>query len=186
MPVLEHEIHKLAGSTCYANFDLSHAYWQLPLAVDSRECQSFITPDGVYTPTRVLHGTANAVAHLQSSLAELLTPKLYSHILAWLDDLLIHAVTVEELIAAVELFLQLCKKYNIKLHALKCILYTISAKWCGRVISAEGVKFDPRRLDGLLNMEPPTTGSHLQQFFMRATMDAYRNSKFREAYLPPA
>lgn len=32
------------------------------------------------------------------------------------------------------------------------------------MISAEGIRFDPRRFDGLLNMELPTTGTHLQQF----------------------
>jgi hypothetical protein len=57
MPHLESELAKLQGSTCFDTFDLSHGYWQLPLAPDSRECQSFITPDGVFSPTRVLHGT---------------------------------------------------------------------------------------------------------------------------------
>ncbi len=57
MPVLEHELHKLAPSQRYANFDLSQAYWQLPLDRGSQECQSFITPLGYLRRTRVLHGT---------------------------------------------------------------------------------------------------------------------------------
>lgn len=35
---------------------------------------------------------------------------------------------------------------------------------CGKISSAEGVRNDSRRLDGLLNTAPPTTGAHLQQF----------------------
>ncbi len=53
MPILENELHQLAGAKCYANFDLSYAYWQLELAKDRQECPWFITPQGVYTPTRV-------------------------------------------------------------------------------------------------------------------------------------
>ena len=72
MPNLEQELTTLSNSRFYATFDLSHGYWQLELDKDSQALQSFVTPDGIYSPTRVLHGTTNAVAHLQSSLAEVL------------------------------------------------------------------------------------------------------------------
>lgn len=68
MPLLENKFTKLSGSKFYANVDLSHDYWQLPLHMDSQDFQSFLIPDGAYTPTRVLHWTTNAVAHLQSAL----------------------------------------------------------------------------------------------------------------------
>ena len=64
MPHLESIMQDLAGKSCFATFDLSQGYWQLPLHKDSQECQSFITQDGVFTPTRVLHGNTNSVAHL--------------------------------------------------------------------------------------------------------------------------
>jgi len=68
MPNIEHELTRLSASRYYATFDLSHGYWQLELDPASRTLQSFITPDGIFSPTRVLHGTTNAVTHLQSSL----------------------------------------------------------------------------------------------------------------------
>jgi hypothetical protein len=74
MPHIESELSRLQGSTYFATFDLSHGYWQLELAPESQECQSFITPDGVFSPTRVLHGTSNAVLHLQAALQGVLKP----------------------------------------------------------------------------------------------------------------
>lgn len=47
MPVLEHELPKLANSKNYAEFDFVHSYWQLALHKDSQQCMSFIMPDGV-------------------------------------------------------------------------------------------------------------------------------------------
>lgn len=38
MPNLEHELAKLAKSLYFAIYDLSHGYWQLPLAKCSQEC----------------------------------------------------------------------------------------------------------------------------------------------------
>lgn len=55
-------------------------------------------------------------------------------------------------------------EYNIKLHLAKWILLTEEIRWSGRLISAQGVRYDQRRLDSILTMEPPTNGGHLQQF----------------------
>jgi hypothetical protein len=55
MPNLQDELHDLHGSKVFATLDFCQGYWQIPLHKDSQDCQSFITPDGVYTPTRVLH-----------------------------------------------------------------------------------------------------------------------------------
>lgn len=164
MPILEQELTKLADSRFYANFDFVHSYWQLPLHPESQECQSFITPDGVYSPTRVLHGTTNAVTHLQSSLTLTIPDKLKPNILLWLDDCLLHSPSVEHFLQCVRSFLSYCVEFNWKLHPAKCILFTKSVRWCGRVISSEGIRHDPARLDTLLDMDRPSTGGQLQQF----------------------
>jgi Reverse transcriptase (RNA-dependent DNA polymerase) len=157
IPHVESEVSRLYGSNYFATFDLSHGYWQLPLAIESQECQSFITPDGVYSPTRVLHGTTNAVTHMQSVLQEVLLP-LSEHLVAWLDDLLLHASSIENLFVYLRTFFGLCRNFNLKLHPGKCVLFSVMVRWYGRLISSDGSKFDPRRIQGLLDMAPPVTG----------------------------
>ena len=144
--------------------DLSHCYWQFELNLDSQSSQSFITPEGIFSPTRVLHGTTNAVTHLQSALAEVIPRNLKGKLLAWLDDLLLHAQTESGLIDTVEQMLQFCAEQNIKLHPAKCLFFAREIRWCGCMVSESGIRYDPRRPDGLLNMEPPTSGANLQQF----------------------
>lgn len=87
MPHPETAISDLAGDTCSACIDLFHGYWQMPLDPKSQEFQSFITPDGVFTPTRVLHGQTNATFYFQSTICELCLP-IRDNLLQWLDDLL--------------------------------------------------------------------------------------------------
>ena len=164
MPNLEHELSQLSGSRYFATFDLSHGYWQLELEESSQALQSFITPDGIFSPTRVLHGTTNAVTHLQSCYAEVIPSTVKPQSLSWLDDILLHHKTVSGLLGAIEEFFKMCAERNLKLHPGKCILLAKSITWCGRLISADGIRYDPNGLEGLLNMEPPQTGSHLQQF----------------------
>lgn len=81
MPNFKQKLSKLSSFHYFAVFDLFHGYWQLLLSTCSQECQSLIAPDGIYTPTRVLHGTMNAVMCLQYTLATLLSDYLRANIL---------------------------------------------------------------------------------------------------------
>jgi hypothetical protein len=115
IPHLESELGRVAGSHFFSTFDLSNGYWQLELHEDSPDCQSFITPDGVYKPTRVLHGSSNAVAHRHLSLQGVLGD-LSQFILAWLDDLTLHAPTEADFLARLRKLFMLCRDFNLKLH----------------------------------------------------------------------
>jgi Reverse transcriptase (RNA-dependent DNA polymerase) len=128
MPHVESELARLRGATCFASFDLSHGYWQLPLATESQEFQSFVTPDGVFTPTRVLHGTTNAVTHMQAVLSEVFLP-LHDHLLAWIDDLLLHAAHSTDSLGYLQEFFALCRSSNFKLHPGKSVLFGSKVRW---------------------------------------------------------
>jgi len=153
---------ELTGDTCFATMDLCHGYWQMPLDTDSQECQSFITPDGVFTPTRVLHGQTNATAHFQAAIQKVCLP-LRDKLLQWIDDLLFHCKSASELLSVLRLFFSLCRQHHLKLHAKKCKLFLKRVKWCGRLISEEGILLDPSRMSALTSMQAPATGADLQQ-----------------------
>lgn len=164
MPNLEVELTKVSSSRVYATLDLSHGYWQFPLDESSQECQSFITPDGVFTPKRVLHGTTNAVTYLQSTIAHILPMDVRENVLYWLDDILCHAPDESTLLKVLGKLFNTFAQYNIKLHPSKCRFFKREVRWCGRLLSADGVRFDTRNTSALLQMAEPTTGAHLQQF----------------------
>lgn len=111
-----------------------------------------------------MHGTRNAVAHLQSTLATIVPDESTVNILCWLDDILLHCENISDMPDSIESFFDMCAKYNLRLHPGKCVLFSSSVRWCGRLISKDGVRYDPRGLNALQPMEPPTTGAHLQQF----------------------
>lgn len=79
------------------------------------------------------------------------------------DDLMFHDEIEQGLIDNLAKFLLFCDAWNIKLNPTKCVLFTTEAKWCGRIISANGIRYDPSGIDGLTNMEPLSTGGQLQK-----------------------
>jgi hypothetical protein len=103
MPNLQDDLHDLHGSEVFATLDFCQGHWQIPLHKDSQDCQFFITPDGVYTPTRVVHGTRNATQHLKYVLVVMMDDTK-SNIKVWLDDCLLHTKTVDYLLATLNMF----------------------------------------------------------------------------------
>jgi hypothetical protein len=112
----------------------------------ARNCRRLV---GVFTPNRVLHGTTNDVPHLQACVQGIVGD-LSENILAWLEDLLTHAMDEPALLKLLRLFFQLCRNYNLELHPGKCVLFSKMVRWWGRVISFirlyEGASFSPDRL----------------------------------------
>ena len=72
MPSLEIVLGRLAGASYFATLDAYKGYWQFPLAKESQELLSFMTDEGVYTPTRVIQGATDAVACFQAGMQEAL------------------------------------------------------------------------------------------------------------------
>ncbi len=178
MPHQEAEMADLEGATCFFDVDGFKQYWQEPLAKTSREYLSIVTPNGIYTPTRVLMGATDAVAYTQQTMETIMAPVLNNGVKVWLDDVLGYARNEEELLDRLEQVLKRCAQFGLKLHPEKCNFFKKSVKWCGRVISASGMTHCPIRIEGLVAMELPTTAAELQQFmcacnWMRASIPRY-------------
>ena len=95
-----------------------------------------------------------------------------------MDDVLGYGTTVEELLDHLEIVLRRCKEFGLKLHPGKCNFFRKKLKWCGKIISAEGVAHCPIRIQGLVHMPTPQTAADLQQFlcacnWMRASIPKY-------------
>ncbi|KAF0775882.1 hypothetical protein AaE_000419 [Aphanomyces astaci] len=68
----------LVGTRAFFTLDWFKGYRQLALHEDSQMFYSFMTPFGVYTPTRVLMGQTDAVAFCQSAVDFMFADLLYS------------------------------------------------------------------------------------------------------------
>jgi hypothetical protein len=100
---------------------------------------------------------------------------LDSKLLPWLDDILAHSDSESAHFVLLHDYFSPCARHGLKLHEWKCLPFTKIPRWCGRLISGNCVKFDPARLQELLDMPCPISGADLQKFmcalnWMRSSM----------------
>jgi hypothetical protein len=52
----------------------------------------------------------------------------------------------------------------LKLHASKCVLFANTVRYCGRLITKDGVRFDPNNMEALQTMREMQNGTDLVQY----------------------
>uniref|UniRef100_H3H0K0 Reverse transcriptase domain-containing protein n=1 Tax=Phytophthora ramorum TaxID=164328 RepID=H3H0K0_PHYRM len=129
-----------------------------------RELFSFVTEDGVFTPSRVPQGACDSAVHFQAQMHEVLRDLLFRNVLVWIDDVLLYACTAGAFLESLGKFFAILRQRKLKLNARKCKLFAKRVKWCGKVIDGAGVEHDPERLAALRQMPLPPTGAALQHF----------------------
>ena len=92
MPRQEQDVSVMQGATHFCTLDILQGYYQMPLAQDAQELFTIVTPDGLYTPTRVPQGVLNATSFLQGHMSNILQGL---PCLVWVDDIVIYAKDCE-------------------------------------------------------------------------------------------
>lgn len=153
----------LFGARVFFSLDCFKGHWQFLLAHACQEYFSFLTDEGVFTPTRVLMGGSDSVAYCQRTVQEMFHDVLYNGLLVWLDDLLGYEKTEAGLLTLLRKVLERCKDKGLKLNPKKCTFYQTEALRCGKVVSAEGIQHNPAQVSALQDLPPPGTGADLLQ-----------------------
>jgi hypothetical protein len=63
-----------------------------------------------------------------------------------------------------EYFFKKCLQHGLFLHAAKCNLYGTEVRYCGCIITEEGMRYDPRSMSTLQHMSTPQNGGDLAQY----------------------
>ncbi|POM61981.1 hypothetical protein PHPALM_28920, partial [Phytophthora palmivora] len=164
MPTQGEVIGAVRGAKHYARFHLPEGFWQFPLHEDSQEIFSFLTPDGVFSPLRVPQGVTDSALHFQAQMQTVLAPMIPRNVICWIDDILIFAKDMDSFLDALQEFFDIVGGHGLRLHPSKSSLFESEVKWCGRLISGDGIRHDPARVEALTTLPLPSTVAELQYF----------------------
>jgi hypothetical protein len=101
-----------------------------------------------------------------------------SNIKVWLDDCLLHTETEFGLLATLNVIFKKCRENGLKLHASRCMLFATTVRYCGRFITKDGVRLDPKNMEALQTMQEPQNGADFVQYvaavdWMRSVIPNY-------------
>lgn len=159
LPRIQDLIDSLGGYRWFSILDQGKAYHQGFIAEGSRHLTAFTTPWGLYEWVRIPFGLSNAPAAFQRSMEEMLDTLRDECCIPYLDDVLCFSRSFEEHVEVLRRVLQALQRHGVKLRPEKCELLRKEVRYVGRLVSADGVRIDPKDLEAVqaLKQKAPQT-----------------------------
>lgn len=164
LPLIDDQVSNLSGNKYFITLDLSSGYYQIPMSKESQHLTAFVTPDGHYEFKRMPFGLANAPSVFQRMMNGLLGSRRFKSALAYMDDLLIPAATIEEGFVRLEDVLKVIQGAGLTLNLSKCSFFVTKIEYLGYEISSEGIKPSERKISAVRDFPTPRNVHEVRQF----------------------
>ena len=162
IPSFEQLSSQFRNAKYFSKLDAASGFYQIPIDEDSRDLTTFITPFGRYRFLRLPMGVNVAPEVFQRKMTELLGEM--DGVTYYMDDIVVYGSTKEEHDERLNALLSLLKKVGLKLNKDKCQFNQQSITFLGHVVSSDGIKIDPEKVECIRNMSPPKNTDDLRKF----------------------
>ena len=151
LPTTDHLLAKLSGATVFITRDCNSCFHQIPLAKESQQLTTFITPFGRFVYKRIPFGISSEPEIFHREMSRLLTgrPDVICNLIV-----LISGLNQKEHDERVRQVLQTMREAGMTLND-KCVFSQDRVKLLGHIVSQKGIEIDPEKLEAIKNLPQP-------------------------------
>eukprot|EP00253_Pinus_taeda_P020905 PITA_20905 len=139
-------------------------YNQILVHEDDRDKKTFTTPWGTFHYAKMPFGLKNARATFQRAMDMAFANEKDVFLVVYLDYLTVFSNSDEEHLYHLKIVFQKCRKYGISLNLKKSLFTMDEGKLLGYIISKDGIRIDPARVESIQQIEQPPNKKEIQSF----------------------
>ncbi|XP_054284365.1 uncharacterized protein K02A2.6-like [Macrosteles quadrilineatus] len=162
IPKIELSLAEIAGAKYFSKIDANSGFWQLNLAEESQDYTTFITPFGRYKFRKLPFGITSAPEEFQRRMSKALEGA--KNCLVHIDDCLIWGRTKEEHDECLRAVLERVQANGITLNKQKSEFCKKTVTFLGFVLSKDGIKPDPSKVQAIVDLPAPRNANEVQRF----------------------
>lgn len=164
LPNIVDILDQLGKSKYYSTLDLAQGYHQVPMKPADREKTAFSTDKGHYEFLRMPFGLKGAPGTFQRLMNKVLIGLNGLKAFVYLDDIIIYAKDLNDHSNKLREIFQRLRQYNLKLQPLKCEFLRKEVTYLGHLITDEGVKPEPNKIECVKNFPIPKNTKEVKSF----------------------
>lgn len=164
IPDIERLTTDLGTANVYSKLDLMSGYYQVRIAEQDIEKTAFSTDSGHFEWIVMPFGLTNAPSTFQRMMNNVLQPYISKFVKVYIDDILIYSQSVEEHFGHVKKVLELLRQNHLIAKKRKCEFFFSQLKFLGFIISPDGIKTDPEKIEVVKNWPMPQSKKDVQSF----------------------
>ena len=181
LPNISEILDQLGHSKYFTTLDLASGFHQIPISPADAAKTAFSTPNGHYQFSRMPFGLKNAPATFQRLMNNVLTGLQGLKCFVYLDDIVIFADSIETHSNKLIEILKRLENHNLKLQPDKCEFMRHEVAYLGHIVSKDGVKPNPEKIDCIKNYPRPLNTKDIKSFlglvgYYRKFIPAFSNS----------
>ncbi|GFW94147.1 hypothetical protein TNCV_1978871 [Trichonephila clavipes] len=162
MPYLNDFAHALHGKRIFSKIDIFKAFHQIPIAECEIPKTAVTTPWGLYEYTHLCFGLVNAPQTFMRFMHEV--QRGFPFYFVYLDDILCYSENAEEHRSHLRTIFQRLSSYGLKLNISKCVFGVTELIFLGHLITPDGIKPLPDKVQAVLDYKQPETAGSLRKF----------------------
>jgi hypothetical protein len=152
---MEHILQKVSGSSVMSFIDGFYRYNQIVVHPDDREKTVFTTPWGTFMYEKIPFRLMNAGASFQREMDIAFIGEKEKFVLIYLDDITFFASSHEDHLQHSRKAFLKCRRYGISLNPKKSNFALKEGKLLGHIVSTDGVRIDPKRVEAIKKLSLP-------------------------------
>ena len=164
IPLIAETLAQLKRAKVFTKIDIRQAFHKLRMAASSEDLTTMATRFGAFKwkvlPFRLTGGPASWQRFINNVLWEYLN----KFCTAYLDDILIYSSNLCEHKKHVRLVLAKLHEFGIQADVDKCEFHVTETKYLGLIISTEGIKMDPAKVEAIQNWSTPACVKDVRAF----------------------
>jgi hypothetical protein len=164
MPLVEDIISQLGKSAWFTALDLQSGFWQIRMALEDVKKTALVTKTGLYEWTVMPFGLKNATSTFTRTMSLVFKDLGSEFLKVFVDDLNVHSKNWEDHLQHLEVVLAKLREVKLKLNPGKCCFAARSIVFLGHVVSHEGTRPDPSKVDAVVHFPVPKTVTDVRSF----------------------
>ena len=165
LPDIKMLLDNLASSSYFAKFDVRWGFTNIRIKASDEWKAAFVTPRGVFEPLVMFFGQTNAPPTFQRYMNETFARMISERkVVIFMDDVIVHGKTREELTAHVSEFLQKCQDEDLRLKIAKSTFETQEIDFLGYKVKYGQYSPCPIKTAAIKDWPTPTNLKELRSF----------------------
>jgi hypothetical protein len=161
---MEHILQRVAEASRMSMIDGFSGYNQVSVLPEDREKTTFTTPWGTFMYAKMPFVLMNAGAMFQRAMEISFIGEKDKFVVVYLDDITVFSKSDKEHHCHLRKVFLKCRNFGISLNPKKSSFAMQEGKLLGHIVSAEGVKIDPSRVEEIQALSIPRSKKEVQSF----------------------
>ena len=164
LPRIDDLFDQLQGAKYFSKIDLRSGYHQLRVKACDIPKTAFRTRYGHYEFLVMSFGLTNAPAVFMDLMNRVFKDFLDKFVIVFIDDILVYSKSKEEHDEHLRAVLEKLRENKLYAKYQKCEFWLDQVAFLGHIVSADGIKVDPAKVEAITNWSRPSTVTEVRSF----------------------